>query len=354
MRVVMLLGPARGGIGVHVDRMSRLLEARGVDVQIVTDRATARHFDWPDAVAAWPREAEEPLSRAPRSLSKLVSMCRHSDVVHAHGWQAGLVASAAIRAMGRHDRPRLIVSLHNELPSSMRGRLPHVAIARMLKIADLVTGASQDLVDLAVELGAKAAELAPVPSPHLGDLLAAPERDRRVLQQPPLVLTVARIARQKNLQALVEAATRLTVPLRWVVVGDGDSDLLRELRLAAMGTPVEFIGVSDDVPGWLSRADVFVLTSSWEARALVLQEAMAAGVPVVSTAVGGVPQLVQDAGVLVPARQPARIATAVEDVLGDSGAREQMSRRGRELAASWPGETASVDAWLAWYAADDV
>jgi glycosyltransferase involved in cell wall biosynthesis len=79
-----------------------------------------------------------------------------------------------------------------------------------------------------------------------------------------------------------------------------------------------------------------VVTSDWEARALLVQEALTAGRPLVATAVGGLPELVGDAALLVPPGDPAALAAAVGRVLADPAFAAELGRRGRERAAGWP------------------
>ena len=133
------------------------------------------------------------------------------------------------------------------------------------------------------------------------------------------MLTISRIAPQKDLGTLVEAAAALRAPCRWVVVGDGDPDLRRGLedRVRRTGAPVELVGARADAADLLRAADVFVLPSTWEARALVVQEAMAAGVPVVASDTGGLRDLVEGVGLLVPVGDAATLADRVEAVLLD-------------------------------------
>ena len=98
-------------------------------------------------------------------------------------------------------------------------------------------------------------------------------------------------------------------------------------------------------------ADVFVLTSIWEARALVVQEAMAAGAPVVATDTGGLPDLVQGVGALVPVGDAAAVAAAVAHYLSDPAARHTASVAGRKRAASWDDGKATASRWREWYSA---
>jgi glycosyltransferase involved in cell wall biosynthesis len=126
---------------------------------------------------------------------------------------------------------------------------------------------------------------------------------------------------------------------------------LARLRRQAgeLAAPVHFIGPRDEVDQWLRAAEVFVLPSEWEARALVVQEAMAAGTPVVATDVGGLHDLVHGIGMLVPPGDPAPIATATDLILSDLRLREELAARGRVLATVLPDGSATAARWLGWY-----
>lgn len=360
MRIMQVVGPATGGLGAHVDRLSADLRSDGQDVVIVTADSTADHFGWAEALRLWPLGSPRALLRAPLDWHRIMRRGETVDVVHAHGHQAGLVAAVAVARA--HPRPRLVITLHNDVPAHSRGVR---ALTWALRRADLVTGASDDLVDLAQRLGARRAELSAVPAPRLEALLAQPvataeqrqEARRRLLApvgmtaQTPLVLTVSRIAPQKDLGTLVEAARRSRAGATWVVVGGGDAGLRADLESRLSGIPLLFVGPRDDVDAWLTAAEVLVLTSRWEARALVVQEAMAAGVPVVVPAVGGLPGLVGTAGLLVPPGDPEATARAVDDLLGDPARAAAMATAARALAGTWDSPEAQARRWLDRYTA---
>ena len=296
----MVLGKSTGGIGTHVVELTAGLRALGDRVEVVTDAVTAERFGMREARRWWPGRAAG-LVGSVRRVWWLRGLAKESDVVHAHGHQAGLVSAVAMLGLSTP----LVVSQHNAvLTGGLKGRLLGLAQRFVARRATLVTGASSDLVDEVRRLGARETRLAPVPSPRVAGLLATQpldESERRALAREllqengfgvdpdtPMVLTIARIAPQKNLGVLVDAAP--TCHLRgmapvWVVVGGGDEQLRDELvaRARSRGLPVHLVGPQDDPERWLRAADVFVLTSTWEARALVVQEAMAAGVPVVAT-----------------------------------------------------------------------
>src|SRR6478609_1633951 len=358
MRILMVLGRSAGGLGAHVDTLVDGLRGLGQDVEIVTADATAQTFAWPDAHRLWPVHGGV---RAPRGLvdwHRIMRLAGTVDVVHAHGHQAAVVAAVAV-ARAR-PRPRLVVSLHNDLPPVPGSAVARAAasaarrlVAWSLHRADLVTGASADLVELADALGARRTELALVPSAARADLLAGAglPTDR------PVVLTVSRIAPQKDLPTLLAAARRSDAAATWVVVGDGDERLRARLQEEAdgirqgeeAGAKVRFVGARTDVSEWLRAADVFVLTSRWEARALVVQEAMAAGLPVVVTRTGGLPDLVGDAGSLVPVGDPAAVAAEVDRLLTDADARLREGDAGRARAAGWPTPDDETRRWVERY-----
>jgi glycosyltransferase involved in cell wall biosynthesis len=92
------------------------------------------------------------------------------------------------------------------------------------------------------------------------------------------------------------------------------------------------------------------VTSDWEARQLFAQEAMRAGVPLVATGVGGLPELVGDAAVLIPSDDVDAVDRAVRDLLDDDPRRADLARRGTERAATWPTEADTVAALADLYA----
>lgn len=368
----MVLGRSTGGIGTHVVELVQGLRRLGDDVVVVTDDLTADRFGLTDARRWWPGRAAGLVGSLQRTR-RLRALARASDVVHAHGHQAGLVAAVAMVGLSTP----LVVSQHNAvLAGGVRRRLLDLAQRFVARRASLVTGASSDLVAQARRFGARDARLAEVPSPRVPALLTGDppgERERRAAARAllrengidvppgtPMVLTIARIAPQKDLAVLVDAAGRLSTtfhlgekPPVWVVVGGGDEDLRTALaaRIDAEGLPVHLVGPQDDPERWVRAADVFVLTSTWEARALVVQEVMAAGVPVVTTDTGGLPDLVDGVGTLVPVGRAGEAARAVERYLTDPAARHTASEAGRERAASWDDGTATARRWREWYRA---
>ena len=113
--------------------------------------------------------------------------------------------------------------------------------------------------------------------------------------------------------------------------------------------PVRLIGRRDDVGDLLAAADLALLPSSWESRSVIAQEALHARVPLVATAVGGIPELVGDAAELVPYGDAKALADAVTGLLRDPERRELLREKGARQAATWPTEDETVAQVLSVY-----
>ena len=148
-----------------------------------------------------------------------------------------------------------------------------------------------------------------------------------------LFACVAWLRPQKNPALLLESfaqgpASDPRAHLLFVGEGELMADLERRIYAMGLREKVHLLGLRSDVPEVLNAADVFVLSSDWEGNPLSVMEAMAAGKPVICTAVGGVPELVEDGGcgLLVPQGDTKALARAMRYMLEDSKARTSMGR----------------------------
>jgi glycosyltransferase involved in cell wall biosynthesis len=336
-RVLLVCPQSTGGIGRHVAMLARELRRNGEHVTVAAPADTAARFAF---AAAADELVELDAGRlAPAAARRLRRLVSGHDVVHAHGVRVAALC-AAVGA-----RP-LVSSWHNAPLGRAARRLVHASLERVsARRSAVVLGASADLVERARRAGAVDARLCPVVTPLPREPVAEPAT-------PPIVLAVARLHRQKRIDLLVEAAAPWRDRpdgVRVVVAGDGP---LRESlvdRARRAHAPVEFLGAVEDVRPLLRRATVVALTSDWEARALVAQEALAAGVPLVATRVGGIPELVGDAAVLVPPGDAGALRAALERVLADRPLREWLRTAGRARAATWPDAAAMTSVVRASY-----
>ena len=148
----------------------------------------------------------------------------------------------------------------------------------------------------------------------------------------PLVLTVARLESQKGLRYLVAAADQ--VPnATFLIAGDGPERPVLEKQIAGLGLEarVTLLGHRSDVPALLACCDVFVLPSLHEGLPLAILEAMNSGVPVVATAVGGIPEAIrhEQTGLLVPAADPRALAAAVQRIIDEPRLSSRLSESAR-------------------------
>jgi glycosyltransferase involved in cell wall biosynthesis len=152
-----------------------------------------------------------------------------------------------------------------------------------------------------------------------------------------VVGTVARLERIKGLDYLIEAAKTVAEALpeaRFLVVGDGPQreDLLGRVRHLELGERCIFAGLRSDVPQILPAFDLFVLPSLSEALGIVAIEALASGVPVVASRVGGVPEVVihGKTGLLVPPGDAAQLAQAILRMAANPAKARQWAERGQK------------------------
>lgn len=353
--VALLLASSTGGVGQHVRSLAAGLTSIGVAVLVCGPAATEEQFDFTGVGARF--EAVEIRASPTPADMRAVTALRQAlaaepvDVLHAHGLRAGLVAVAARPAVP------LVVTWHNAvLAGGLRGSVSRLVERVVARNARVSLGASADLVQRATELGAGDARLAPVAAPPLSE----PHRRRDAVRaefgvggDQPLVLSVGRLHPQKRYDVLVDAAARWrnrnSVPAV-VIAGSGPAYLQLAARISAARAPVTLLGHRTDVADLLAGADVAVVTSDWEARQLFAQEAMRVGVPLVATAVGGLPELVGDAAILVPPGDVDAVDAAVGRLLDDPALRAGLGRQARERAATWPTEADTCAQLAALYA----
>jgi 2-deoxystreptamine N-acetyl-D-glucosaminyltransferase/2-deoxystreptamine glucosyltransferase len=158
----------------------------------------------------------------------------------------------------------------------------------------------------------------------------------------PRILYVGRLATQKGVRTLLEAVPLLRCrQARLLLVGDGPLRAKLERQAARLGLAGR-VCVTGFVPhaqvaAYLHHADLLVLPSVYEELGSVLVEAMQAGLPVVASAVGGIPEVVADGvtGRLVPPGDPAPLAAAIDEVLGDPGLAHRLGEAARARAPAY-------------------
>jgi len=345
LHAVQVLGEGSSGSGVHVRSLSAGLVARGLRVTVCGPWSAEQGYGFTEAGARFaPLDGRTDAG----SIASIRTASVGAGLVHAHGLWPGLLAALALRGRG----VPLVVTWHTKREAEgPRGRVVRLMERRVARAASVVLGVSSDLVDRARDRGARDARLAsvavpaPRPGPETGDGARQKARAELGAVERALLLAVGRLDAATGHGPLLDAARRwraLDPPPLLAIAGEGPDRAVLQRRIDAEGLPVRLLGRRDDVPELLAVADVCVLSSRWEARSLLAQEALHAGVPLVATAVGGVPELVGDAAELVPYDDPDALADAVIRLLGDPGRRAELTAAGRARTVEWPTEDDTV------------
>ncbi|MCX4980030.1 glycosyltransferase family 4 protein [Streptomyces sp. NBC_00572] len=346
LRTVQVLGGGSAGSSAHVRSLASGLVARGVRVTVCAPAELDHVYDYLGAGAHF---VPLPCLGDPAAVAALRNACIGADVVHAHGLQASVRAALALSGGERGGRAPLVTTWdsRNHVHGA-RGGVLRLLERRTVRAATVVLATSSELVDRARRRGARDARLAPVTVPAArGPVCLHDGKARAELGAVgrPLLMAVGALERGRGYRTLLDAAREwreLDPQPLLVIAGEGRERAALQRRIVAEGLPVRLIGRREDVAELLAAADVAVLPSRWEARSLLAQEALRLGVPLVATAVGGVPELVGEAAELVPYGDSAALAGAVRGLLEDVERRMDLAAAGRVQAGSWPTEDETV------------
>jgi alpha-maltose-1-phosphate synthase len=362
-----------GGAGVHVEYLARAL-AGLVDLTV-----HCQGRDRPGAVAHRPWEHLANANQAIQVISTDLSMAAATagaDLVHSHTWYASLAGHLSSLL---HGIPHVLTA-HSLEPlrpwkaeqlgggyaisswcerTAIEAAAAVIAVSRGMQADILMTypGVLPDRVHV-IHNGIDARQYAPDPGRQVLDRYGIdPGR--------PSVVFVGRVTRQKGLQVLLRAAPRISPEAQLVLcAGQADTPELQDevsalaSRLIADRSDVVWIPgmlAKHEVIQILSHATVFACPSLYEPLGIVNLEAMACGTAVVASAVGGIPEVVEDGrtGLLVPPDDDAALAQAINSLIDDPARAAELGARGRARAVaefSWDSiaaQTADLYASLA-------
>jgi glycosyltransferase involved in cell wall biosynthesis len=269
-------------------------------------------------------------------LVELIRLCRRErpHIVHANSSKAGILARLAAVAA---RVPIRIFTVHGWAFRAHAGLASRLYLWADRLVSPLTT------LTICVSASERSAGIAArtcragrtVVIPNVVDVNAA--QVARLDGAPSRVISVGRLKAPKDFVTLTRALARVSSPyFEAQFVGDGPDRATVEAEADTLGLDgrLRLLGDRADVPALLARSDVFVLSSTSEGMPVSVAEAMAAGLPVVATAVGGVAELVVDGetGFLVPPRDAGALAAAITRLLADPVLRRRMGSSARSRA----------------------
>lgn len=327
MRVLLLTQwkPKRGGIVTHVDNL-------------------VKHSKNEFMILSYPRHPNMPFLRAMSFLlvGMLLGVRRSYDIIHAHyALPQGLLGVLLKRIK---KRP-LILTLHgSDITLLGDNPLTKPFVRSVLRNADAVIAVSQFLKKETVKLGIEEERVRVIYAGVGGG------KQGRATPKGKRVVFVGSLVKQKGVDTLLHAFKRVIKKhddAELLVVGDGKDRRTLERMSRELGIKTSFLGNVEDIEKVLIKSAVLVLPSREEGFGLVLLEAMQAGVPVVATKVGGIPEIVVNGenGLLVEKEDVNALATAVIKLLEDKALRNRLILKGIKTAEkySWANMAGEVD-----------
>lgn len=358
LRVLHLLAPAPfGGLEQVVRSLASLQrdDARIADVRVATLG-----------------EAPEPFARALREASVEVSpivtparaygaqrralgaLCRlhRPDLVHVHGAHADVIGSRSAIT----TNAAMVSTAHGQVGGDLRNRFYEWLQRRAFARRDAVVAVSRPLALSLIADGTPPERIHVVRNAWRADAAPRPRREARVLLGLPfqgfVVGWIGRITHEKGLDLLIDALATAPMPdLRLAIIGEGSERGALSARAGrtALGRNqrIHWLGGVPDAARTVHAFDVLVISSRTEGTPLVLLEAMAAGIPVVTTAVGGIPDVIDETeGFLVPPGDTGALRAAIDRVQRDP---TEARRRARAAAQRLAVES-DVERWVDRYA----
>jgi glycosyltransferase involved in cell wall biosynthesis len=349
-RVAFLIGHlGRGGAEAQISLLAQGLSGRGIEVHmflisksgpheaVLRDAGIeVHHLGFGRASSGSPD-----LVRCLRGCARLIRLLRHirPEVLHAYLFEGRMLGPPAAWLAGV---PVMVAGRRNAGEPEQRHRRVVILERAMTRITDHV-------VTNAAAVAEEARTITKIPARKLSVIYNGLRASAFERAEPasidtalPVVLCVARLAPQKGHDILIEAASRLLQrgrPCTFLLAGEGrERHRLEELARGSR-VDVRFLGDRTDVTALLAKADVVVLPSLWEGLSNAVMEAMAAGRPIVATAVGGTPELLDGRGILVPASDARALAEGILRVLDDPDLAASLGREARV----WAREHLDVD-----------
>ena len=343
-------GPVGGAESVVLGLTAGLVEAGvGVIVAVLADRDSGPFID---QARAQGRHVEVLPSAGrnywrDRSLLKQLVRNHRIDLVHTHGYRADMMGFLAARS----ERRPVVSTAHGFTGGGRKNRLNQWLAMRALGRDDCVVAVSAPLAVQLEVMGVPADRIATIPNAWRPP--ATPPLDRARARAAlgldgdgPMLGWVGRLSHVKGADIALDALANMQDRQACLVfVGDGPERTALEAQVTSLGLGgrVRFLGMVAAAASLLNAFDAIVLSSRSEGTPMILLEAIHVGVPVVASAVGGVPDLITPTtGTLVPPNDSAALAAAMDELLSHPAAAGTRALAARARVA----DLYSPDAWV--------
>ncbi len=360
MRILIVTGifpPDIGGPATYVPKIATYLTRQGHNVRILTlsDDPAEGNSDYPFEVVRIRRSLNHSV-RVVSTITTIVRLARKADVLYVNGLY---LETAVANLISRKPEVHKVVGDLAWERSTAKGWVTDdfetYQAARY--------GWKVSFVRWLRSWWSKRADRIIVPSKYLSrwvkswavledqidvvyngmDFYPATEKADPALPTSINVVTVARLVSWKRVDGIIDAVSQLD-DVGLIVIGDGPlrHDLEEHALRAGIADRVFFAGTRDssEIPAILSACDVFVLNSTYEGLPHVVLEAMAAGLPVLATAVGGTPEVVQNEtnGLLIDSNDPDGLLKALSRLIAATALRRKIAERGAETVRRFTDE----------------
>lgn len=359
-RVLLLTGQLRvGGTEKQIFLLATGLARNGVKVDVVTLHSKGHYGDALERAGVRVHNAgfvelSAGVTALPRNLLAAARLVRlvwrlRPDVLHAflyHAYVLGApiawlarvpVIVAGRRSLGIFKRLRYGSHLLERLATRLTRHVVANAVA-VAESAKRMEGLAPEKISVIYNGLPESAFLPAAPAPIATDL--------------PVVCCVANLMTHKGHRCLIEAVALLAergTPCTLVLAGEGPERDVLVPQAASLGVDLRLLGLRRDIEALMRRASVVVLASLHEGMSNAVMEAMAAGRPIVATAVGGTRELLNGRGLLVPPESPQALADALERVVRDPCLGASLGGAARAWALDNLGVDSMVDRHLSLY-----
>jgi D-inositol-3-phosphate glycosyltransferase len=350
--------PHMGGIEKVSYEQSKRLTESGYEIDVLTSKIRGQNERPTKGIRVFPYSNLNLAERigvpypvlSLQAYRKFVQVIKKCDLVHAHG-HVYLSSYLAGKVAKKYKKP-FIVTQHNTFIDyqsllNMLENLNDFTIGKsVLKRADRIITVSKETMKYVLRLGADKSKTSVIYNGVDTDYFHPVNKgeNRKKLGLPKnrkIILSVRRLVYKNGLDTLIESVPLLTrdnPDLLFVVAGKGPSRKLIENRIKELGIDanIKLTGFVPDrlLPLYYDAADYFILPSaSGEGLPLVLLEAMACGLPVIATTVGGTPEIIKHMknGVLVPPRNPEAMAETMAKLLSEERLGPTIGKEAREI-----------------------